>query len=140
MQTVAPYLSRHPKGIREEERFLLEERRKRERGNDRVPRREEPHKLGGSTKSWKQRAYIETNVTNECIQQSSPAGAPIIFFIMKDSGPRLCVDYQDLNKAPVKNRYPLPLIPEMLNRTSGIPIISSESRKATSTKPSYNTN
>jgi len=44
MATLAPHLSRHPKGIREEEQFWLEERRKRVRGDDRVPGREEPHK------------------------------------------------------------------------------------------------
>ena len=49
MATLAPHLSRHPKGIREEERW------KRVRGNDRVPGREEPHKLRRSTKSRKER-------------------------------------------------------------------------------------
>jgi len=42
------HLSRHPKGIREEEQFWLEERRKRVRGYDSVPGREEPHRLRGS--------------------------------------------------------------------------------------------
>ena len=36
-------------------------------------------------------------------------------FIMKPDG-RLCVDYRGPNAATVKNRYPLPLIPEMLDR------------------------
>ena len=36
MPTLAPHLSRHAKEIRKEERFWLEERRKRVRGNDRV--------------------------------------------------------------------------------------------------------
>jgi hypothetical protein len=38
MATLAPHLSMHPKGIREEERFWLKERRKSVRGNDRVAR------------------------------------------------------------------------------------------------------
>jgi len=38
MPTLAPHLSRHAMGIREEERFWLEERRKSVRGNDRVTR------------------------------------------------------------------------------------------------------
>lgn len=33
-----------------------------------------------------------------------------------DGGLRLCIDYQELNKATIKNRYPLPLILEMLER------------------------
>jgi len=68
-------------------------------------------------KSRKQRAYIEANVTNGFIQRSSVAAAPILFPKKKDGGLRLCVDYRALNKALVKNRYPLPLISEMLDRT-----------------------
>ena len=56
MPTLAPQLSRQAQGIREEERFWLEERRKWVRGNDRVPGLEEPHKLRGSTKSRKEPA------------------------------------------------------------------------------------
>jgi len=37
MPTLAPHLSRHAKGIREEERFWLEESMKSVRGNERVP-------------------------------------------------------------------------------------------------------
>jgi len=48
--TLALHLERHPQGIGEEEC-----RRKRVRGNDRVPGHEEPHKLRGSTKSLKER-------------------------------------------------------------------------------------
>ena len=98
MPSLAPHLSRHPKGIHEEQRFWLEECRKMVRGNDRVPGREEPQKFRGSTKPRKQRAYIEANVTNEFIQRSSPAAAPILF-AKKDGGQRLSVDYRALNKA-----------------------------------------
>ena len=117
MATLAPHLSRHPRGIREEERFWLEERRKSVRGNDMVPSHEEPQKLRGSTTPRKQRAYTEANVTNGFIQRSSPAAAPVLFGKKKDGGLQLCADYRALNKAPVKNRYPLPLISEMLDRT-----------------------
>jgi len=142
------------KGNSEKQWFWLEECRKSVRGNYRVPGREEPHKLRGSTKSRNQReiptaakdrevklktlqADIKANVTDILIQQSLPAAAPIWFAKKRDGGLRLCVEYWALNKAPVKNRYPLPLIPEMLNRSPGIPITWSESRKATSTKPRF---
>jgi len=52
-----------------------------------------------------------------------------------EEGMWMCVDYGALDKALVKNRYPLPLISEMLDRTSRIAITSSESRKTTSTTP-----
>jgi len=65
-------------------------------------------------------AYIETNLANGFIQRlSSPTAAPIIFPKERDGGLRLCVDYRALNKATVKNQYPLPLISEMLDRLRG---------------------
>jgi hypothetical protein len=61
--------------------------------------------------------YIEVNLANGFILQSSlPVAAPILFAKKKDGGLRLCVDYRALNKATVKNRYPIPLIPAVLNR------------------------
>jgi hypothetical protein len=115
--TLAPHLLSYPNGIREDEQFWLEQRRKSMRGNDRVPGHEEPHILRGSTTSQNQWAYTEANVTNGFTKRSSPAAAPDLFAKKKDGGLRLCADYQALNKAPVKNRYPLPLISEILDRT-----------------------
>jgi hypothetical protein len=37
----------------------------------------------------------------------------------KDGSLRLCVDYRGLNRVSVKNRYPLPLISEILDRITG---------------------
>jgi len=63
------------------------------------------------------KAYIEANIANGFIQRSSSlAAAPILFGKKNDGGLRLGVDYRALNLATVKNRYPLPLIPEMLDR------------------------
>ena len=39
---------------------------------------------------------------------TSPWGAPVLFVKKKDGTLRLCIDYQELNKITVKNRYPLP--------------------------------
>ena len=66
------------------------------------------------------REYLETNLANGRIQHSnSPAGAPILFVPKKDGGLRLCVDYRGLNSVTVKDRCPLPLINETLDRLSG---------------------
>ena len=47
---------------------------------------------------------------------NSPAGAPILFVKKKDGSLRLCVDYRGLNRITRKNRYPLPLIGDLLDR------------------------
>jgi hypothetical protein len=38
----------------------------------------------------------------------SPWGAPVLFVKKKDGTLRLCIDYRQLNKVTVKNKYPLP--------------------------------
>ncbi|GJS42325.1 putative reverse transcriptase domain-containing protein [Tanacetum coccineum] len=39
---------------------------------------------------------------------SSPWGAPVLFVKKKDGSFRMCIDYLELNKLTIKNRYPLP--------------------------------
>jgi len=65
------------------------------------------------------KTYLDENLAQGYIQPSkSPCGAPI-FFVKKKSGElRPIIDYRGLNKVTVKNRYPLPLIPELINRFS----------------------
>ena len=63
------------------------------------------------------KAYIETNLANGFIRSSkSPVGASILFDRKSDGFLRLCVDYRGLNNLTIKNRYPLPLIGESLDR------------------------
>jgi hypothetical protein len=63
--------------------------------------------------------YIDENLAKGFILHSkSPAGAPILFVKKKDGSLRLCVDYRGLNSMTVKNRYPLPLIPQLLDQLS----------------------
>ena len=44
---------------------------------------------------------------------SSPWGAPVLFVKKKDGTFRMCIDYRELNKVTVKNRYPLPRIDDL---------------------------
>ena len=63
------------------------------------------------------KAYIETNLANGFIRPSkSPNGASILFDQKSDGFFQLCVNYQGLNNLIIKNRYPLPLIGESLDR------------------------
>ena len=40
----------------------------------------------------------------------SPWGAPVLFVKKKDGTLRMCIDYRQLNKVTIKNKYPLPRI------------------------------
>ena len=57
-------------------------------------------------------------------ESTSSAGAPILFAPKKDGTLRLCIDYRGLNSITVKNRYPLPLISELLDRFNGAKVFS----------------
>nr|GEV63526.1 hypothetical protein [Tanacetum cinerariifolium] len=50
---------------------------------------------------------------------SSPWGAPVLFVKKKDGCFRMCIDYKELNKLTVKNRYPLPRIDDLFNQLQG---------------------
>jgi len=61
--------------------------------------------------------YIDENLRKRFIRPStSPFGSPVLFTKKPDGSLRLCVDYRALNRATIKNRYPLPLISELLDR------------------------
>ena len=49
----------------------------------------------------------------------SPFGAPVLFVKKKDGSMRMCVDYRDLNRITIKNRYPLPRVEELFDRLRG---------------------
>ena len=72
------------------------------------------------------REYLDDALAKGWIRHStSPAGSPILFVPKKnDGGLRLCVDYRGLNKVTIKNRHPLPLITEILDRLSGAKVFS----------------
>jgi hypothetical protein len=64
--------------------------------------------------------YIQENLEKKFIQPSrSPAGAPIFFVTKKDGDLRPCVDYRGLNAITIKNRYPLPLLDNMIDQLRG---------------------
>ncbi|GKB48302.1 putative reverse transcriptase domain-containing protein [Tanacetum coccineum] len=50
---------------------------------------------------------------------SSPWGAPILFVKKKDRSFRMCIDYRELNKLMVKNRYLLPRIDDLFDQLQG---------------------
>ncbi|SPC61665.1 uncharacterized protein UHOD_11627 [Ustilago sp. UG-2017b] len=63
------------------------------------------------------RGYLEENLAKGFVSPSdSPAASPILFVKKKDGSLRLCVDYRGLNRITIRNRYPLPLIDELLDR------------------------
>lgn len=64
--------------------------------------------------------WVDDQLQRGLIRASkSPAGAPVFFVKKKDGGLRPCIDYRGLNSNTVKDRFPLPLISQILDKLSG---------------------
>ncbi|GJX98338.1 putative reverse transcriptase domain-containing protein [Tanacetum coccineum] len=55
---------------------------------------------------------------------SSPWGAPVLFVKKKNGSFQMCINYRELNKLTVKNRYPLPRIDDLFDQLQGSSVYS----------------
>ncbi|XP_052726000.1 uncharacterized protein LOC128194436 [Vigna angularis] len=68
---------------------------------------------------------IEELMDKQFIRPSaSPWGAPVLLVKKKDGSSRLCIDYRQLNKLTIKNKYLLPRIDDLLDQLRGATIFS----------------
>ena len=71
------------------------------------------------------KAQLQELVDKGFIQPSiSPWGAPVLFVRKKDGTLRLCIDYRQLNRVTIKNRYPLPRIDDLFDQLKGACVFS----------------
>jgi len=54
----------------------------------------------------------------------SPWGAPVLLVKKKDDNMRLCINYRELNKVTIKNKYPLPRIDDLRDQLKGASVFS----------------
>ena len=54
----------------------------------------------------------------------SPWGAPVLFVRKKDGTMMLCIDYQELNKVTIKNKYSLPREDDLFDQLQGAQVFS----------------
>ncbi|GKA43340.1 reverse transcriptase domain-containing protein [Tanacetum coccineum] len=67
--------------------------------------------LSGQLKELQDKGFIRPS--------HSPWGAPVLFVKKKDGSLRMYIDYRELNKLTVKNRYPLPRIDDLFDQLQG---------------------
>ena len=67
------------------------------------------------------RTYLDDILAKDWIQHSTSSAESLILFVSKkNNGLRLYVDYRELNKVTIKNRHPLSLISETLDRLNKV--------------------
>ncbi|GKC78225.1 reverse transcriptase domain-containing protein [Tanacetum coccineum] len=71
----------------------------------------ELEELSGQIKELQDKGFIQPS--------SSPWGAPVLFLKKKDGSFRMCIDYRELNKLTVKNRYPFPRNDDLFDQLQG---------------------
>ena len=71
------------------------------------------------------KSQLQELVDKNYIQPSvSPWGASVLFVKKKDKTLRLCIDYSQINKMTIKNRYPLLQIDDLFDQFHKAPIFS----------------
>ena len=71
------------------------------------------------------RAQLQELVDGGFIRPNiSPWGAPVLFVKKKDGTWRLCLDYRQLNKVTIRNKYPLPRIDDLFDHLQGAKVFS----------------
>ncbi|GJV35591.1 putative reverse transcriptase domain-containing protein [Tanacetum coccineum] len=83
-----------------------------------------PYRLAPSEKKELSKQLQELSEKGFIRPSSSPWGAPILFVKKKDGSFRMCIDYRELNKLTIKNRYPLPRIDDLFDQLQGSSIYS----------------
>ncbi|GJR67783.1 putative reverse transcriptase domain-containing protein [Tanacetum coccineum] len=82
----------------------------------RAPYRLAPSELSTQLQEFSDKGFIRPI--------SSPWGAPVLFVKKKDGYFRMCIDYRELNKLTMKNRYPLPRINDLFDKLQGSSVYS----------------
>ncbi|GJT57409.1 putative reverse transcriptase domain-containing protein [Tanacetum coccineum] len=73
------------------------------------------HVMSAKAKEQKQEEIIVVRA----FPSSSPWGAPVLFVKKKDGSFRMCIDYREVNKLTIKNRYLLPRIDDLFDQLQG---------------------
>ena len=70
-------------------------------------------------------AQVEYLLQRDLIRPSiSPFGAPVLFVKKPNGTFRMCVDYRALNKATIRNQYPIPRVDDLLDQLRGAKVFA----------------
>ncbi|GKB21117.1 putative nucleotidyltransferase, ribonuclease H [Tanacetum coccineum] len=84
-----------------------------------TPVAKSPHRLAPSEMQQLSKQLQELQDKGFIRPSHSPWGAPILFVKKKDRSFRMCIDYRELNKLTIKDRYQLPRIDDLFDQLQG---------------------
>jgi hypothetical protein len=67
---------------------------------------------------------LEEMLKKGCIRPSLSLWGAIVLFVKNDGTLRFCIDFRDLNKVTIKNKYHFPRIDDLFDQLKGVGIFS----------------
>ena len=83
-----------------------------------------PYRMAPTEMQELKRQVQELETLGFVLSSTSPWGAPVLFVKKKDGTQRLCIDYRELNKVTIKNRYPFLSIDDLFDQLQRVRVFS----------------
>lgn len=84
-----------------------------------IPVNSRPYRYSPHHKTEIEKQVIELLKAGLITPSVSPFASPVLLVQKKDGSWRFCVDYRKLNDMTIKNRFPMPVVEEILDELSG---------------------